>query len=98
MKLTMYELENNRQTQERGENHLYDSDCPDMLCRNKTPNCRRKRTLSTTRFSFAANPNSPAGNWNPCRNHSTPVMLRTNRWNRSCLKRKWRHATGHAAR
>ena len=27
----MYELENNRQTQERGENHLYDSDCPDML-------------------------------------------------------------------
>ena len=31
MKLTMYELENIRQTQERGENHLYDSDCPDML-------------------------------------------------------------------
>ena len=80
MKLTMYELENNRQTQERGENHLYDSDCPDMLP-EQDPELPPKE-------------NSPAGNWNPCRNHSTPVMLRTNRWNRSCLKRKWRHATG----
>lgn len=87
------EFENNRQTQGRDGNYLYESDYLDVLPEQE-PNCRRKTTLSMTRFSLAGNPSCHAGSWNPCRSRSTPAMLRTNRWNRLCTKRKWRPATG----
>lgn len=65
-----------------------------MCCRNRNPNCRRKMTLSMTRFSPAGNPSCHAGSWNLCRSRSIPTMLRTKKWNRLCTKRKWRHGTG----
>lgn len=86
------EFENNRQTQGRDENYLYESDYLDVLPEQE-PELPPKMTFSMTRFSPAGNPSCHAGSWNPCRSRSTPAMLRTNRWNRLCTKRKWRPAT-----
>lgn len=87
------EFKNNRQTQGRDENYLYESDYLDVLPEQE-PELPPKDDAFYDKVSPAGNPSCHAGSWNLCRSRSIPTMLRTKRWNRLCTKRKWRHGTG----